>query len=80
MDELKQREIEYKNALYSDPANVKKKWIRNYGQLSEYAGSQSYISCIKEAFNMTEIIMGHIIYLFKTENESSAEEVTFVNK
>ena len=77
MDDLKNLEIEYKNKLYADPGNVKEKWIRNYGKLSEYAGRDSYISCIKEAFNMTEVIMGHIIFEFRSENEASAESVTF---
>ena len=54
-----------KMELYGDRTYVTKKWIANYGKLGRYADYDAYIACIKEAFNMTEIVMGNTIYNFR---------------
>ncbi len=54
-----------KKDLYGDRAYVTQKWISNYGKLSQYADYDAYISCIKEAFNVVEIVMGNTIYNFR---------------
>jgi len=51
--------------LYGDRSYVTKKWIANYGKLSRYADFDAYIACIKEAFNMVDIVMGNTIYNFR---------------
>ncbi len=51
--------------LYGDRSYVTQKWISNYGKLSVYADYDAYISCIKEAFNTVEIVMGNTIYNFR---------------
>ncbi len=75
MNETKKLEIEFKNDIYADPEYVSGKWIKNYGRLSEYADSETFVSCIKEAFNMTEIVMGHIIYVYQQSHRGFGENV-----
>ena len=58
-----------KMELYGDRFYVTQKWISNYGKLSKYANYDAYISCIKEAFNMVEIVMGNTIYNYRNKFE-----------
>ena len=56
-----------KMELYEDRLYVTRKWISNYGKLSQYADYEAYINCIKEAFNMVEIVMGNTIYNYRNK-------------
>ena len=54
-----------KMELYGDRVYVTQKWISNFGKLSRYADYGAYINCIKEAFNVVEIVMGNTIYNYR---------------
>lgn len=63
-----------KRELYNNRAYVTEKWISNYGKLSQFADYETYIRCIKEAFNLVDIVMGNTIYNFR-HRFTVAEEV-----
>ena len=54
-----------KMELYGNRVYVTQKWVSNFGKLSQYADYGTYIGCIKEAFNVVEIVMGNTIYNFR---------------
>lgn len=51
-----------KHDLYQDYQSVTQKWIKIYGNLSAFCEIDRYIECIKEAFNLVDIVMGNILY------------------
>lgn len=54
-----------KHDLYQDCYSVTQKWIKIYGNLSVFCEVDRYIECIKEAFNLVDIVMGNILYKCK---------------
>jgi len=64
-----------KMELYGDRVYVTQKWISNFGLLNQYADFGTYINCIKEAFNMVEIVMGNTIYNYR-QRFTSTERVS----
>ncbi len=58
---------ELKNELYGDRVYVTNKWTENYGKLSQYADFEAYNSCIREAFNLVDYVMGNTLYKFRTK-------------
>jgi len=62
---------ELKNELYGDRVYVTNKWTENYGKLSQYADFEAYNSCIREAFNMVDYVMGNTLYKFRTKAKAT---------
>ncbi len=70
---------ELKNELYEDRIYVSEKWTANFGKLSQYADFEAYNSCIREAFNMVDYVMGNTLYRFRTKT-TPLEVVTLKGK
>ena len=57
---------------------VEDKWIRIHKDFSPYVDEHILFRCMKEAFNLVDIVMGNKIYGFKNANTPANTEIMFI--
>lgn len=71
-NELKQKISRESKEYYSNPNNIKKKWLRYYGELSVNNDTYKNQKCIREVFNLVHVIFQIHIENFMNENKPSS--------